>query len=811
MVKERLYTIINIGGLALGMAAALLIFLYLLFELSFDRYHKDHQQIYRVATDLTISGERNLIALNSVPMGPLLVSQLPEFTSYLRVFPGNFFFRNLVYRYADKSFSENSVFVVDSTFFDFFTCNFIHGSPDAALTNPFSLVMTRSMAERYFGDEPPLGKLVQVEGAGSFKVTAVIDDQPLKSHFQFAGLFSMSTMPHLNEALEAGFAKGATWKILERSFGSRIVWVYVKTSPGFDPDEFLQNRYYDFYQAHIGSLSETFDSKLLFQPMAEIHLKSKLAYEMISETGIVTLMSPELIGIFFIIAIFLLLLASINYTNIAISRFNRRSKEVGVKKVLGAQKSTLIMQFFLESVLITLVSLSLALLLVELATPFVNNLLNVKLGLNVSESPLLILIMLGVALFVGLIAGGYPAFYFSSFSPLKVLGYRFQAGKNTLTIKKSLIIIQFVVSVFMIIATMIVNRQLNFINNKELGYDPEKVIIIELKDHESKAAAEVLKERLLQSPHVENVAVTNYYPAILTYFNSLEVETIDAPLLISTNIVQATPDFQRFMKMEMAEGRFFSWGYQTDYEDAVVINEAAKRIFGWEEALGKKIHSSFVWADGTSCKDRRVIGVVKDFHYASLNKAIEPLVFYPMQNAGNYLAVRLADARPDEGVSVIQKAWLDFRPNYPLEKYFLEQVLASMYDSQRVLGIFFGAFAWLCIIIAFLGLYGLSAYSIEQRTREIGIRRVLGADFLSILRILGREFFWLIITAIVIAGFAAYFLMGRWLAGFAYHTKLSAWPFVFASVAAFFVAFLAIVFHAWRASRQNPAISLKYE
>ena len=814
LLKERLYTLINVGGLALGMAAALLIFLYLLFETSYDRHNIHHERIYRVGTDLTVEGERMQLAINSVPLGPLMKSQLPEITEFLRIFPVGYFFRNIIYRYEDKHFFEDGVFGADSTMFDFFTFRFLEGQPGHALNEPFSIVMTESMAMRYFDDEPALGKMVQLDGAGSFRVTAVIEDTPINSHFQFSGLISMASMPHLNHLIEAGFMRGATWQMLEMSHGARIVWTYLKTADGFDPDAFLQDIWPGFYQDHIhgqpgyGGIDE---SLLIFQPMADIHLKSKLPYEMTSETGAVTMMSPELIRIFIMIALFLLVLAAINYTNIAISRFSRRSKEVGVKKVMGASRGTLVRQFFAESVITTIVALLLALLLVEFLLPHVNNLMQVSLTANVFSNPQLLLVLLGIAVLTGIIAGGYPAIYLSSFSPIQALAHRFQPGRKTLTLKKGLIVLQFAISVFMIAATLVVNSQLRYVNNKDLGFDREHVVIVELQDNASRQGAEVLKNKLGGSPLIERAAVSNYFPSILTMFNGLYVETQTGHVSYSANVVQVNPDFLDFMEMEVVGGRWFDWNYQTDFAEAVVINEAAARYFGLENPLGREITSGFVWPDGTSSENRKIIGVVRDFHYASLVKPIEPMVFYPLRNEGNYLLAKIRGDRFSEGIRTLEESWAEFAPNQPLEYNVLDQVIAGMYESQRVLGVFFAAFAWLCIVIAFLGLYGLSAFSAEQRTREIGIRKVLGASFTDVLAILGREFIWLILTAMAIAASLAWVLMNRWLSGFAYHVDMTVWPLILAGLAATVVALLAVSVHAWKASKMNATESLKYE
>jgi putative ABC transport system permease protein len=813
LVKERLYSIINVGGLAVSMAAALLILMYLLYELSYDRYHPDHERIYRVASDMTVEGENLQFAVNSVPLGPLMVNQVAGVTDFLRIFPTNFFFRNIIYRYEDKHFFESAVFGADSSYFDFFEHQLVYGKKENALRDPFSFIMTRSMAERYFGNEDPVGRFIQLDGAGSFRVTAVIEDVPLNSHFQFTGLMSMSTMTHLRSLLEQGFMQGVSWEALEQAHGSRLIWLYVKTTAEFNPQGFLEEQWPQLYEDHISSHygGAVFENTLLFQPMADVHLHSKLEYEMTSGTGAVTMMSPDMIRIFFVVAFFLLLLASINYTNIAISRFNRRSKEVGVKKVMGAGRARLITQFLAESLLTTLFALFLSLLLVEIALPTVNTLLSVELSANVFSSPVLLFVLFAVAVFVGLVAGLYPALYFSSFTPTGVLRFQSHSGKSSLMLKKTLIILQFIISIFMVIATTVVASQLAYINSKELGYDQQHVVIVELQDEASRSGAEVLMNHLLQSPLVEDVVVSNYFPAIITMNNSVDAEAAEGFRTYTSHVAQVSPDYKSFLGLEMAEGRFFDWHHQTDFTDAVVINEAARRHFGWEEGLGKVISSGFVWSDGSSSENRKVIGVMRDFHYSSLSRPIEPMIWYPMRNAGSYLQVRLEGKDLSAGIGVIEKEWRGFAPNSPLEYYFLEDVIGSMYNSQRVLSTFFAVFAWLCIIIAFLGLYGLSAYAVEQRTREIGIRKVLGARFPDVLFILGREFIWLILTAFVMASVLGYYFMSSWLQSFSYHITLTAWPFVIAFFTAFLVAFFAIGFHAWKATRLNATEALKYE
>lgn len=812
LIREKQYSIINIAGLATSMAGALLIILYLQFELSYDRYHPDHQNIYRLAVESEAGGEKTQMAVNALPLAPLMESYFSEFTNFTRIFPVNFFFRNVVYRYEDKNFFEGGVFAADSTFFDLFHFDFVHGQASNALTEPFSIVMTRSMAEKYFGDINPVGETILVEGAGGFQVTAVIEDPPNNSHLQFDGMLSITTLQHLTELLESAFGRGARWEMFEQAMLSRISWVYVKTVEGFDPETFLQEQWGSFYRDHLQELEASVNmrSRLIFQPIHSIHLESKMMYEMTSETGATTMMSPEMVRIFFLIALFLLTISSINYTNLAISRFSKRSKEVGVRKVMGASKSQLVKQFMTESVLTTLAALLIALLLVEIVLPTVNNLLGVAISANVFANPQVLLILFGMAVFVGLVAGVYPSVYFTSFSPIKVLAHGHTPGKATLSLKKALIVLQFVISIFMVTATLVVNSQLRFINNKNLGYDHDHVMIIEMQDTQNINRAESLMNMLQQNPSIVDAAVSNYYPSIYTVQNSLEIDTDDGHERFNLNYVQVSADFIGFMDMELLKGRFFDWENRTDIGEAVIINEAAWRQIGWEDPIGKTIYANYEMVE-ESVSGRRVIGVMKDFHYASLNKPIEPLMMFPMENRGSFLLAKLPGNDIPAGIAAVESAWREFAPNNPLVYFFLDQTIAGLYESQRVLSKFFGAFALLCIIIAFMGVYGLSAYAAEQRTREISIRKVLGATLKNVLVMLHKEFSWLLIIAFVLASVPAYYLLGLWLDGFAYRISLPMWPFVVAGLVAFMVTLLAVGYHAWQSMRRNTAETLQYE
>jgi putative ABC transport system permease protein len=811
LIKERKFTIINVTGLALSMAAALLIFIYLLFETSYDKDHLDHQNIYRIGMQITMGDDLHVMAMNSAAMGPLLKEQVPEITSFMRIFPASFFLRSLVYKYDEKRFNEVLVQAVDSTFFDFFTFDFLYGNPENALNEPFSLVMTERMAQRYFGDEAPLGKVVEVEGAGNFTVTAVVSNPRPNSHLYLDGMFSISTLYHLDHLIGAGYHHGATWPLLQQSLNNRVVWLYVTVEHGFSPQEFLKTQWYDLYNAHIKDRVALGELKLIFQPLADIHLTSKLTYEMTNQTNTVTMMNPDLIRIFTLIGVLLLILAAINYTNISISRFQQRGKEMGVKKVIGAGKKDLIIQFMAESVLTSFVAFFVALLFLEIFLPEISRLLGIPLSLNIIQNFNLILLFAAIALLTGILSGIYPAIYFAATSPLKALSMRFSAGKSSLGLKKLLIVLQFMISVFMVVATIVVWQQLNFITDKDLGFDHERVVIVELTDNASRQNARSIREEFLQCPCFEGAALSNYYPSRISFSSSHQVDTGNEILQVVSNVAQVDVGYAEFMKIGLAEGRFFDQANTSDYYDAALINHAAQKLFGWNDPVGQRIDMSFAWPDGTFTGYRKVIGVMEDFHYTSLTRSIEPMIFFPMTEQADYISLRIAEGKTAEALIFLEEKWQEIRQGYPLKYFFLDQTIAFMYRSQHILSLFFASFALLCIFIAFLGLYGLSAYSIEQRTREIGIRKVLGANIADVIFLLAKEFLVLITLAGILASGIASIFLNEWLRGFAYHTQIGAIPFIAGLLSAYVVALLAVVVHVYRAVRLNPAIAVKYE
>jgi putative ABC transport system permease protein len=500
--REKLYTVINITGLALGMASALLILLFLRFETTYDSWHTRKNDIYRLGTQMHILGQEQNFAVSSAGMAPLLVNEFSQLQSYVRVFHVHYFLRDLVYRYNNRHFYDSEIFAVDSTFFDFFTYEFLEENPENILTDPFSIVLTRSMANEIFGNTNALGKKLWVKNAGYFTVTAVVEDSPLNTHFQFNALISVSTLYELDHMFEQAFGRGVHWSHFENTLGSLIVWTYVMTEENFDPDDFLENQWPEFHSKYISELIERhqIDANPIFQPLTSIHMDEDLLYDRSKEKAQIQTMTRQLVRVFFVIAIFLLLVAAINYNNILISHFNKRKREMAIIKVLGSGSRQLFAGFFVESFVTATVSLIIALFMVELMIPFINDFLVLDLALRVTEDYMIAVIVFSVLFFTAFLAGLFPAVYFARISAIKLLMQRMRAGRKSVIFKKVLVTVQFTISAFMISASFVAYQQMNYMQRIDPGYTYKNIAILEIHDNDIRANLNILDSLFLENP-----------------------------------------------------------------------------------------------------------------------------------------------------------------------------------------------------------------------------------------------------------------------------------------------------------------------
>jgi putative ABC transport system permease protein len=793
-----LYSVINILGLSIGLASAILIILYLQHELSADRHLADYDEIFRVGIEVGIGGPPIVAAISSAPLGNDLVTNFPEVVGYSRFYSLDMMHSELLVEYEDRSLYESGVFLADSNFFEFFSHPVVYGDPVGSLRHNNMAVFTRSAAEKIFGPGNPVGKTFRFNRVHNVTVGAVIDDIPANSHLKFRMVMFWGSMD--------GYL---AWQFTNTNYFQNNIFTYVKLVPGFDIrslegriDEFVQERALSEFAQH--DMEALF--KLHLRPLNELYFQKAEQYEPFNPELIPAKGDRIYIYVFIAIAIFLTGIAAINYMNMAIARSARRSREVGVRKVLGADKGSLIRQFLSESLLITFLGFILALLWVEISLPWFNQLLMKDFSFRIFQNPALAFSVLGLMLVTGLVSGSYPAFYLSRFQPVEVLKQQVKLSDRNLSLRKILVGLQFTISVFMIIATLVVLQQLHFIRNKNLGYQTENILVLTVSDLDRERRLG-LKRELGLLPGVESASLSNNVPgpgANLQNWGGM-AESRDGFSETMTGVYQVDASFAEVFDLQMKEGRFFNPDLETDFTEAVIVNEAAARLFEWDEPVGKQFRNN-----SQNEGMRRVVGVVKDFHILSLDLNIGPLVIYPYRN-GDRLIVKLTPEAGAGTLEVIRQKWDAMAGNLPLRYQFLAEHHRMGYRTHNNLGVLFAVFAMLCILLSLMGLYGLSGFSAEQKTREIGIRKVHGASLKHILMLLFREYMTILAVAILMASVLAWHFMGNWLAQFAFSVSLTILPFIVAATLAVAVSLLTVGVHAARSSGADPVKALKYE
>ncbi|MGH7495165.1 MAG: ABC transporter permease [bacterium] len=788
LLKNKAYTLINVIGLAVGMASSFLILLFIQDELGYDRHHENAKNIYRFVT-LNKNSPASSYALSPADRAARLVEDLPGVTSGTRIKPSS----GLI-SFQDKRFNEDRFFFADSTFFEVFTFRFKRGSPHTALALPHSVVITEAMAFKYFGAADPIGAVLTLDDSILFKVTGVLYDVPLNSHFKFDFLASLITV-------EETVYSVLTYLLLDRNASpleceKRVPGLLEKYSKDYVySDEFLHR----------------------LQPLTGIHFHSHLQWE-IEPSGEIAY-----IYIFSTIAAFVLLLACINFVNLATAQAAQRAKEVGMRKVVGADRRQLFLQFMGEALFIAFLALGFSLVMVECALPWFNTLVSKNLVLRYGDN---LLLLTGITLLVGLISGSYPAFFLSRFEPALVLKGKFNSGRGGQTLKRGLVVIQFMVSIILITGTTIVFRQLEFVRDMHLGFNKEHVVVITIRDKEVQRKYQVFKNELRHYPGVLTAAASSTVPGRVTEASipriryslpGTEAESSINERMVNTLFVDY--NFIETMEIELAAGRNFLTSFPTDVTSALILNETAARLFGWEspgQALGKEMQ---YWQRGY--KAAVVTGVTRDFNYASLHSSTDPLIIrlldpnertYPMQvHAPGVVSARIRAHGIFDTMEFIKSRWKEIDPRYPFEYFFLDENFDQLYRAEQRLGKIFGYFSLLAAFIACLGMLGLASFTAEQRTKEVGMRKVLGASVFQILVLLSKDFAKLVVAAAALAVPAAYFAMNRWLQNFAYRVEIDSWIFVLAGFTALLIALLTVSYHAFKVALTNPVEVLQYE
>ncbi len=781
IIKYKIYSFINIAGLALGLTLSILIMLYVNNELSYDKFNKNMPGIYRIENQ-----ERSQVSM-APAIGKEIEERIPEIQKVVRFrFDLDYL---LKYQPPDSQESRESIKIhrfgwADPRVFDVFTLPFTAGNPKTALESPFSLVLTESISKRLFGNENPIGKMVKVNNTDDYQVTGVIKD-PKNFHLDFSAIASFVTLEKLHGPRALN------------SFDSWNVPTYVllpNQHNAADVAHKLTNLFYE-------RLKKIFPTEFKFGlfPLKNLYF---------ARSGSGKHGNLQSVYIFIIIALFILIIACINFINLSTARASTRAREVGIKKVVGSNKTSLINQFLTESVLLTLFALTIAVFFVYLLLPEFNNLISGNLSFDLFKNLQAILIIIGGAILVGLFAGVYPAFYLSAFKPCSILKGEKTKGIKSAKFRRILIVFQYSISIILIIATIIVFNQLNYVKNRNLGFNKESILNFDIhRNLAIRRNKEVFKERLMKNPNILGVTFSQGYPGHI--FNNegfkYKQEKQDAP------VYTVDPDYFDVYGLKIIKGRSFSWDLKTDKLRTCIINEAALKQFGIEKPVGKMIHIEHIEGSSFSSKDIEIIGVVKDFHFLSLRDKISPLVFGWNEPWLWNTSVRISSKNIQETIKYMRKVWMEFSPEFPFVYSFLDETFNNQYKTEEKLGKIFRYFAMFGILIASLGLFGLVFFTIDKRTKEICIRKVLGASVSSVFVLISKEFTKLILIANIFAWPVSYYFSRKWLTGFSYKTEITLQPFLISALLVIIISFVTIVYFALKAALANPVNSLKYE
>jgi putative ABC transport system permease protein len=795
LFKNKFYTFINIIGLAAGLATCLLIFLYVLDELSYDKYNKKAERIFRVNNEIKFGGNYADLAVAPALMGPTMVKEFPAVQQYTRLrWYGGFLVRK-----GNQNLREGRVGYGDSTLFDVFTLPMLDGDPKTALKEPHSLVITETIAKKYFDRINVVGETMLINDTGNYKITGVIKDIPPQSHFYFDFFVPF---------IENDDSRSPNW--LSENYNTYVVLRQASDAKKLEPElNKMMDRYAGPEIKDVINLSlDDFKKsggyiRASFTPLIAVHLHSNKIGELWGNGNM------QFVYIFSAVAVFILLIACVNFMNLSTARSSNRAKEVGVRKVLGSLRKNLIQQFLTESILISFIALLLSILIAWLLLPYFNQLAGKSIHVNALFQPSMLASLVALMLAVGLLAGSYPAFFLSAFQPIVVLKGKLAAGFKRSWLRNALVVFQFFISILLIIGTIVIYTQLNYIRSKDIGFNRKQVLVINstdaLRDH-----AATFKNELLQISGVENASLSGYLPVNYNRSNDALFTTpaLDQKTAMSSQVWGIDESYVPTLGMKIFQGRNFSLQFPTD-STAMIINEAAAKFLNTKEVLDKKLYR--IQDIQTKKVDEfHVIGVVKDFNFSSLRQVVTPLAFVLRKETGN-ISVRISTAKIPSIIAQIETKWKALSPSLPLDYSFMDDQFNNLYTTEQQTGRIFITFAVLAILIACLGLFGLVTYAAEQRTKEIGIRKVLGADVSNIVSMISKDFLKLVLVASVIAFPIAWWAMHKWLQDFAYRVSISWWVFAFAAAMAIIIALLTISFQAIKAAVANPVKSLRTE
>ena len=797
--KYKFISFINLFGLTVGLTCCLLILTYILHETSYDRYNSKADRIWRVTR--SFNNKDGIVSLHlgaiAPPFGPLLKNDFPDIQQMTRILPAG----NITFRYNEKIFNEREGIFADNNLFNIFDINLVEGDRHTALSDPFSIIMTRDMAHKYFGDADPINKVIRLDNQQNFKVTGIFDPLPDNSHFHSPFMLSFNTLKDSTIYGE---------KNLETNWGNNAFYTYLLLPANY-PVKSMEAQFPAFLDRRMGNnygagVKASKFTKLFMQRLTDIHLRSHLDEELEQNGDI------GRVYVFGAIALFILLIACINYMNLSTARSALRAREIGIRKVSGARRPELILQFLSESVLITYLAFILAGILTIVLLPSVSELTSLNLSIHSLQQPSVLIPILLTPVLVGLLSGAYPALFLSNFQPVKVLKGLFKAGSSTASFRKVLVVAQFAISIVLIISTAIVFQQLHYMENASLGFDKEHIVTMQYNNGLDKNF-ESFRSALLQNAHILSITRSSRIPSgRLLDEQGAQTESGDSmrPVTADIHYVDVDHDFLKTYGIPIVAGRDYSRQYGTDTNN-FLLNVAAASALGIrdpKELVGKNFSYGNVKG--------KVIGIMGNFNFESMHQKIQPIIFtFPTAalagNSYGKISIKLAGSDISSSVDWLEKTWKSYLPEVPFEYTFLDERFDKLYKTEQQQGSLFTIFSGIAIFIACLGLFGLSAFTITQRIKEIGVRKVLGASTFSIVRLLSVDF--LILVAIA-AGFAfliAWYAMYHWLEDFAYRIPMHWWVFLAAGILAAVIALATISFQAIRAAVANPVKALRSE
>jgi putative ABC transport system permease protein len=775
LLKNKGFTFINILGLALGLATCLLIVFYVIDELSYDRFNTKYERIYRVNTDLKAGSNETSFAITAAPVADALVKEFPEVERSMRIGQGV----NVRFKKGNEVIDEKKAFYCSDGIFGIFTLPMLQGDPKTALTEPHTMVISQAIALKYFNTTNAVGKtLFLVTDSTMYKVTGVIEEMPAQSHFKADLFIAMgpnhdNSWAHFNTNTYILLKQGSDRKKLESKFAALIR--RNETTPAFDYNKFEAKGNY---------------IRLNLTPLKEIHLHSNRQRELGINGNV------QYIYIFSAIAIFILILACINFMNLSTARSANRAREVGVRKVLGSSRKYLIAQFLSESIMVTLAATIIAVFAAWAILPLFNQIAGKSLAITAHTFTWLLPAMLIIIIVVGVLAGSYPAFFLSAFQPIHVLKGKLSTGFKGGFLRSFLVVFQFSISIFLIVGTIVIYNQLTYIRNKDLGFNRSQVLIIK---NANAGDPKLLKQQVKEIPGILDATLTHYLPT--SNLSALNYVSSGSSKNIETQFWPVDADYISTMGMKVIRGRNFNEQFLSD-SSSVIINETMAKMIGYKGDPAAKIK------DG---KDYKIIGVVKDFNFNSLRDNITPVMLVMKDDWMASLSVRLNTANLPALMQQVQNKWKALQPNLQFEYSFMDEDFNALYNNEQRMGKIFIIFTTLAIIIACLGLFGLAAYAAEQRNREIGIRKVLGAEVGAIVAMLSKDFIKPVFISIIIASPLAWLIMQKWLEGFAYRQNFQWWVIAVTGLGALAIAFITVSYQSIRAALVNPVDSLRSE